>query len=232
MGINGLIVLRLFYFGDRDLLSRIAVIEYSKKWLLDSRWFINSYINGLTITIFTFCAIPLFTLIYLINTDKMRVTGIAIILFTFFIAIENSTKGRAANKAKSAPADVPAAKEGAAHIAAQGGTEEELAYAEDHIKDQNELLRLTNAVIIAGFFICLLMIQGEGQKKFLFGYAFGYADGKNDVKPKAEVRLERLVKCYDRGSGGRGSWPDPACRDVYETAPPKSAPPKIEPPKK
>ncbi len=104
----------------------------------------------------------------------------------------------------------------------------ELAYAQAHIKDQNELLRLAGVVLGVGFFIGIFMIQGEGQKKFLFGYSLGFADGKSGVNPKAEVKLERLVKCYDRGSGGRGSWPDPACRDVYETAPP----PKIEPPKK
>ncbi len=102
----------------------------------------------------------------------------------------------------------------------------ELAYAQAHIKDQNEILRLAGAVLVFGFFIGIFMIQGEGQKKFLFGYASGYADGKNGAKPKAEVSLERLAKCYDQLGSRRDSWPDPACKDVYETEPPKSAPPK------
>ena len=227
MGINGLILLRLFYFGDRDLLSRIAVIEYSKKWFLDRRWFINSYFNGLTITIFTFCAIPLFTLIYLINTDKMRVTGIAIILFTFFIAIENLRKNRTTNAEKATPEDATTAKDGTS-LAVQRSYEEKLVNAKDRINDLTGLLRTTIGLIIVGYFLAVLMVKGEGDKKFLFGYAFGFADGKNGVKPKAEVRLERLAKCYDRDSGGgmRPLPPDPSCKDVFETKPPKSEPPK------
>jgi hypothetical protein len=228
MGINGLILLRLFYFGDRDLLSRIAVIEYSKKWLLDNRWFVNSYINGLTTAIFTFCAVPLFTLIYLINTDRMRVTGIAIILFAFLLAIENSTKKRAASAAKSFLDEAPRGGNKTIPILAQVNDAIELVAAKERIKAITYLLKIAVGVIVAGYVIGALMIQGEGQKKFLFGYAFGFADGKNGVKPKAEVRLERLVKCYDRGSGGgmRPLPPDPSCKDVFDTKPPKSEPPK------
>ena len=230
-GINGLIVLRLFYFGKRDLLARIAIIEHSKKWLLDSRWFVNSYINGLTIAVFTICAIPLCTMIYIINTDQMRVTGIAIILFAFFTAIENSSKIRAANAAKSTLAAAAVAKGSTATIAAQHADAKELVEAKERIKDLTGHLKTAGGVIAAGYFICFLMVQGEGQKKFLFGYAFGFADGKSGVKPKAEVRLERLVKCFDRGDGGGGRPPppDPACKDLFETELLKSVPPKIAP---
>jgi hypothetical protein len=97
----------------------------------------------------------------------------------------------------------------------------ELAAAKAEIKNLKECLWLAALMIFAGFLIGAMVVKGEGQEKFSFGYAFGFADGKNGVAPKAEVRLERLAKCYNRGNSGHPEFPDPACKDVFEAEPPK-----------
>ncbi len=45
-------------------------------------------------SMFVLCALPLFTLIYFINTDQMCITGIAIILFVFIVALGHSSKAQ------------------------------------------------------------------------------------------------------------------------------------------
>ena len=231
--VNGLIALRLFYFGERELLSRISIITPPKKWLLGRNWFINSYVNGLTVTIFALCAAPLFTLIYLINTDKMRITGIAIILFSFYVAIEHSKK-RILIGATPKPEIVPPAKEdNAAPIAAPHDDANELARAKTRIESLVEACK----ILIGGFIVCSFLggyaAHFKSKKMFVFGYAFGYADGKSGTKPKSETRFTRLVDCYDRPDiGGRPAPPDPTCKDVFDTEPPKNEAPKNEAPKK
>ncbi|WP_338848953.1 hypothetical protein V8J88_08415 [Massilia sp. W12] len=92
--INALIIFRLFYLGDRTLFSAIAFIEKTKLIIPNKKRPFSNYVNGLTVTLFIVCAIPFFTLIYIINTDKMRITGIAVVLLVFFIAIEFSNRKR------------------------------------------------------------------------------------------------------------------------------------------
>jgi hypothetical protein len=97
----------------------------------------------------------------------------------------------------------------------------ELAAAKAEIKNLKECLWFAALMIFVGFFIGAMVVKGEGQEKFSFGYAFGFADGKNGVAPKAEVRLERLAKCYHRSLGWHPEFPDPACKDVFAAEPPK-----------
>jgi hypothetical protein len=202
-GLNGLIVLRLFYLGNREILARIAIIEFSKKSLLAKRWFINSYINGLTVAVFAMCAIPLSTLIYLINTDKMRVTGIAIILFSFYIAI-NSAKKIVASGSTEADSPVSATrKDGTAMM-----TEEEFT-----------IFDLRTTLKILGAFIVVLMAAfpatiNHYQKLFFdMGYASGFTDAKSNAAPKKEANFETAVKCVMESNTRMPKPPGKGCLD-------------------
>lgn len=201
---NGLITLRLFYLADCDLLSRIAVIEYAKNWHLDRRWFFNSYINALTITLFFLCAIPLCTLIYLINTDQMRLTGIAIILFSFFVAIEYSTKNtpRRAGQIGREIA-TPLRPENGNMVAMRSMVATAPDLPTEHARASKKELDYWSLCMLCGaIFVFLIYVIGsillrqEKSMMFKFGYASGYNDGKQGEKAKSETHWDKLMECY------------------------------------
>jgi hypothetical protein len=202
--------LRLCYFGNRALLAHVSVIGFSKQWLLSRRWFVNSYINGLTGVLFAVCAIPLFTMIWLINTDQMRASGIGIVLFVFFIATEYAKRNSPAAAAQpTANLTTPAPE-----IAPT-----DLAAIEEAKRINGGLLYLAQVLavvlglaLIIGFFA----LERNTDLNLNFGYAIGYADGKAGKKPQSEVDLAKLVQCYnppDLGTG-RPAPPGPECDKV------------------
>ena len=185
-GLNALIVLRLFYFGNRDLLANISIIDHSKKWLLDGRLFLNTYINGLTIAVFFLCAIPLCTLIYLVNTDTMRVTGIAVILFSFFIAFDSSRKNTGA-RTQAQAIDIPLFDE----------RKDALDKANHTIWEMKNLLKIISiAAIICA--ICLPQTVDFYQRSFFdLGYASGYNDAKSGTAAKRETGFKKALWCIE-----------------------------------
>ena len=184
--INALIVLRLLLPLSQDMLRRIALLEYAKGWFHVNRLFVNQYVNGLTISIFILCALPLFTLIYFINTDQMRMTGIAIVLFAFFIAIESSKKAQQpAEQAKSSPRETTAENTAHSKSPSQEGTGGMRGYV---------VTLLAGVVII--IVINLRPTNSQQDRMYKTGYASGYQDGKNGVKPKSSVRLGKMLYCH------------------------------------
>lgn len=224
--LNALIVLRLFYFGSREFLSKIAIIEHSKKWLLDSRLFVNTYVNGLTIALFFLCAIPLFTLIYIINTDQMRVTGIAIILFTFFIAIEKSDKTRDAEIAKrtvlplddisDAHADqaTQAHERVIAQVATIANTVDKANFKFFDIEFFKDICKMLAIILVGVLIVCALLLQAKNRSIFNYGYAAGYTDAKSGDKPKMETNWNLLQQCYD---SDKFRMSDPSCEKVWQS---------------
>lgn len=212
--INGLTVLRLFYFGNREFFSRIAIIEHCKNWLFDSRCFVNNYINGMTIALFVLCAIPLFTLIYFINTDQMRVTGIAIILFAFFTAIEKSDKNKTAKTSRDATAkinnDVIIQVVMPTNVVAPQGDAKDVDFFNiEFFKDTCKMLAIALVLVLAGG---QLVMYAREQTMFSLGYASGYTDGKSGAKPKSETDFKKLMRCsFGDQSSKFDSRFDPEC---------------------
>lgn len=181
--INALIVLRLCYFGERELLASIAIIERLKRVFYQHRWLFSTYVNGLTITLFFLCALPLFSLIYIINTDEMRITGIAVVLFTFFIAIEFSEH----RKNQSAAAPAPALSE---------AEKTELVQVKESRNIYLSLVKGLCLFIIVGWFFAGLVMRAKEAQFFTRGYANGYTDGKAGKAPISKEHTEKLLECY------------------------------------
>ncbi len=181
---NYLIVLRLLLPLQQDLLQRIALVEYAKAWFQQNQPFVRQYINGLTISIFLLCALPLFTLIYFINTDQMRITGIAIVLFAFATAFQNSK-----TEQKPAPQPSPAVQE----------IDEADAKFVTLPKEEVEFLRYATkvlAILLAITLITTMLMAGpKKEDMFLSGYAAGYHDGKNGSPPKTTMNLGKMLYC-------------------------------------
>jgi hypothetical protein len=189
--INGLIVLRLFYFGSRQILSRIAIIEHSKKWLMSSNFFLNQYVNGLTIALFILCAIPLFTLIYCINTEQMRVTGIAIVLYAFYVAIDYSNKNRAIKAVSDAA--IPMKTRTAE---ATQDIEAQLKDASFYIQRLKEVCKGLITLVLGLLIFGYVVLEVKNEAKFNLGYYFGYDDASRKVEPRMKADWKTLKECY------------------------------------
>lgn len=185
--LNVLILLRLFYFGERDLLSRISIVENSKKWLLHGRFFLNAYINGLTIAVFLLCAVPLCTLIFLINTDQMRVTGIAVILFSFFVAFDTARK-----RVAQAPNIVETIVQPETQV--QKDALEVANYTIFELKTILKAVAVIAAISVLGLYASLGFYKASF---FDVGYASGFNDAKSGTAPKRETDLNKAFKCIE-----------------------------------
>lgn len=202
--INALILLRLCYFGERELFSRIAFIERTKTIFQNNRWLFSYYVNGLTITLFFLCAMPLFTLIYIINTDEMRITGIAVVLFTFFIAIEVSDR-RTKQSANNSPS-ISIVKE------AEQDALNKLTNSSNFYK---AIAQILGAALIAVILFSALSIRAKEVSYFKYGYNDGYTDGKNGKAPISDKNREKLLNCYRYDSNNIAKEiPDPDCGKI------------------
>jgi hypothetical protein len=169
--LNGLIVLRLCYPANHDLLARISIIEKVKNRLFNNdHLFLNTYFNALTCSIFMLCALPLCTLIFIINTDQMRATGIAIILFSFFVAFEGA-------KARAAAAETNADAENRIVFTVGG------------------LTALLVVVASVSWVVSAFYNRAEDGAFFNTGYASGYSDAKSGTTPKLETDFEKALWC-------------------------------------
>jgi ABC-type multidrug transport system fused ATPase/permease subunit len=209
--LNYLILLRLFYFGSRDLLSKIAIIDRTKDFLLSKKWFLNRYLNGLTLALFFLCAVPLFTLIYVINTDKMRVTGISIILFVFFIAIEYANKKKL-NRELLANQEITRSK--TVSDATRARVLQQIERARREVLQMRKYLNVMYGVCGAMFLLMLVFSVRDSRKEALIGYATGYVDAKTGKPPRAETDIQTLMDCFSTGPTGRPLPPSPACAEI------------------
>jgi FtsH-binding integral membrane protein len=209
--INVLTVVRLCYFGSRDVFVSLSHILHFEKWLLDRRWFFNPYINGLTITLCIFCAIPLCALIYQINTDRMRITGIAIILFAFYVAIEVANKRRLA-QAVAHGDDGLGGRVGLVVPMSPNAISAYLTTQFTKIKltirrfKWNEVLLwwIFGMALFLGWFV----FQHEQKMMFKFGYVSGYSDAESGKKKKIDEQWLIMMRCY-RGSNDFRGFPAP-----------------------
>lgn len=210
--INVLIVVRLCYFGSRDVFVSISHVLHFEKWLLDRRWFFNPYINGLTITLCIFCAIPLCALIYQINTDRMRITGIAIILFAFYAAIEVANKRRLA-QAVAHGDDSLGGRVGLVVSTSQNAIAAYLLTQFTRLK--LTIHRVTWPEVLLWWMVVIAMLLGwfifqhEQKMMFKFGYVSGYADGESGQKKKIDEQWLLLMRCYRGHDDFRGFPPPP-----------------------
>jgi hypothetical protein len=214
--LNWLITARLFYFGSRDLLWRISIIEKSKKWLLNSQYLANEYINRLTVGLFFLCAAPLSVLIYLINTDKMRVTGIAIILFSFFVAIEHSAKkklNRELLAAQKIPKSIPISEKTRVRVLRQ------------LIRYKREALQMREwikVLYIVGAFLLVALAAAaysDIRRDALFGYVAGYTDAKTGKPARAPANLEKLMQCFRLRTSDHPPPPSKECTEAMQFKP-------------
>jgi hypothetical protein len=192
--LNVAIVIRCVYMTERDLFATFSPINIVKKWLLKRQWFVNSYINTLTVAVFAFLAVPLFTMMYFINTDEMRAAGIAVVLFAFYVAFENAK--RAAPEETIAP-DVESA-----------GSDNT-----DFFHPENMLFGAR--LIYFGVVFCVLLGYAEfvetKEKFFNVGYASGYSDAKSGVAPKKEADFSKAVWCNMARMPGQPNPPGLSC---------------------
>jgi hypothetical protein len=177
--INWLVMLRLIWLGNTEILADVALIERGKNWVQSRRLFLNSYINGLTIAVFVLCAVPLCTLIFIINTDQMRATGIAVILFAFFVAFQYSKHNPANIEASSVIPD----------------TQTNASAPSD--SEATTLLAVKVGYWFAVFIIAsiVLSIADNEERFFNVGYASGFADAKSGAAPKRETDFDKALWC-------------------------------------
>jgi hypothetical protein len=195
--LNVLIVIRCLYMAERDLFATFSPINIAKKWLLKRQWFVNSYINTLTVAVFAFLAVPLFTMMYFINTDEMRASGIAAILFAFYIAFE---------KAKNQLA-TPATNEVARVEPVTGAEQDELAKANEIIFELNfwvKTLLVMFVILGIGLFASVKFYKVSF---FDAGYASGYSDAKSGAAPKREANFQKALDCIEVN---RNRFPTPS----------------------
>jgi hypothetical protein len=217
--LNGLIILRLFYFGNREVFAKIAIIEYAKRWRLDRRWFFNSYVNGMTIALFVFCAIPWFTLIYIINTDQIRVTGIAIVLLTFFIVIEKSDKKRRVNAVKNTTNSIKSGTTETVICTTSTLSADDVTITKQLVDAKTAMSIFKNGCVVlivtlvAVLAVGSIVTSGREQMMFSLGYASGYTDGKTGAKPKSNTDFNKMMRCsFDDGLSRFGPRFDPICK--------------------
>ena len=195
-GLNVLIVLRCVYLTERDLFAKFSPIEITKKWLLKRQWFVNSYINGLTVAVFILCAAPLFTMMYVLNTDEMRASGIAVVLFAFFVAFENARRYSAEDTI--APEVVPDFMEGSDFDQAE------------HAMAISRVIYFALALLVG---LLSFIIADNKEKFFNVGYASGYSDAKAGVKPKREADFDKALWCNMVRNPGQPLPPGMTCDD-------------------
>ncbi len=200
--INALIVLRLFYFGDRELLSRIAIIEHIKAIFHEQHGIVGTYINGLTIALFLLSAVPLFILIYIINTDEMRIIVIALCYLLFLLPSNFLIKE------KNIQSTVP---ESALSEAQQA----ELTQVKNSRDAYASLAKGLGIIIIVGGLFSASLMRTKESTFFNFGYSDGYSDGKNGKEPISKEHREKLLDCYryDPNTIPRRE-PDPDCAKI------------------
>jgi hypothetical protein len=192
--LNGLIVLRCVYMTERDLFAVASPIGQLKKWLLNRYWFVNAYINALTVAVFALCAVPLFVMMYLINTDQMRASGIAVILFAFFVAFENAKRYAALD---AAVADV-----------------EPVALDEASIEAEQHAMfiaRFVYFVVACSIAYAVGVVADDKERFFNVGYASGYADAKSGAAPKKETDFEKALWCNMVKLNGQANPPGMQC---------------------
>ena len=193
-GINGLIILRCVFPTERALFAQFSPIEITKKWILKRQWFVNAYINGLTVAIFVFCAIPLFTMMYLINTDEMRASGIAVVLFAFAVAFESAKR-----YATTAPS-----------VAAPAEQDEQSIADEEHTMGIARAVYCMLVVIAASIFVSYTDLE---RRFFNVGYASGYSDAKSGAVPKKETDFQKSLWCNMVMVRGQSNPPGLSCDD-------------------
>lgn len=204
--INALIVLRLCYFGDRELLSRISITERAKDVFHKKSKLFSNYVNGITIALFFLCAVPLFTLIYIINTDEMRITGIAVVLFTFFIAIEFSDhkikKAKIANSISSLNED----------------EQSELKKLRESRSEWVTFSKILGAALVIVILYSIASGRGVESTYFSLGYSDKYNDGKNGSAKISKEHQEKLLQCYKYNPNTIPHMPqDEDCKKIDRT---------------
>ncbi len=184
--INWLIVGRLFYVGARDIIAPVSLIIRTKKFFLSERFFLNEYVNGLTATVALFCAAPLCALIYIINTDEMRATGIAIILFSFYIAFSSAGKRIAATTdGETIGAPITQTKRDALDVANERYRELEVWFV---------------VFVVAAAIVGLGLVASVNFYKVSFfdaGYAAGFSDAKSGAAPQKETDFKKALACIE-----------------------------------
>ncbi len=192
--LNGLIVLRCIFLTDRDLFATFSPIEIAKKWLLKRQWYVNSYINTLTVAVFVLCAVPLFTMMVLINTDEMRASGICVVLFAFGVAFEN---------AKRYAATTPS-------VAEVGPADKKSIEDEEHAMGMARVIYFVVALVIAGV---ITKFADDERRFFNVGYASGYSDAKSGAEPKKEKDFQKALWCNMVKINGQTNPPGMSCDD-------------------
>ncbi len=173
--------------------------EHAKNWLLTRHPDSGAVFNRLTLALFILCAVPLFTLIYLINTDRMTISGIAIVLFAFYVA--------------TSPANRPAAQPARNPEATISGR---FQIRHGMLKEQRKTIWLLIALLAVVMLFGWFWLGMREKTMFHMGYAAGYHHGKSGTQPKMEVTWEKLLHCYGFKNKSIPPQPDRACDKIVE----------------
>jgi hypothetical protein len=146
-----------------------------------------------------------------INTDKMRITGISIILFVFFIAIEYANKKKVN---RQLIAEQRAAVTKTVSDATRARVLQQIEKAKREVVQMREYINILYGV---GAFLVLALVAmsfHDSRKDALFGYATGYIDAKTGKPPRAETDIQNLLDCYRYDGNGRPLPPTKACEET------------------
>jgi FtsH-binding integral membrane protein len=196
-GLNGLIILRIIFITSSELFYVISPIHHIKKFLLHRKWLASSQLNSLIVAVFALCAVPLSIMIYVINTDEMRASGIAVILFAFYVAFE---KGKSES--------VVSVENQIVHITPKHDTEQvDLAKANEIIFELNFWLKIIFVIAVIMALGITASIKFYKVSFFDAGYASGYSDAKSGAASKREANFEKALACIEVN---RNRFPSPS----------------------
>lgn len=196
-GINGLIILRIIFITPNELFAVISPIHHIRKFLLSKEWFFNFYPNILTVAIFALCAVPLSVMIYVINTDEMRASGIAAILFAFYVAFE---KGKSQSV-------TPVENESIQIKPKNNAEQDDLAKANEIIFELNFWLKIIFVIAVILAIGITASIKFYKVSFFDAGYASGYSDAKSGAASKREANFQKALDCIEVN---RNRFPTPS----------------------
>jgi hypothetical protein len=124
----------------------------------------------------------------------MTISGIAIVLFAFYVA--------------TSPANRPATAARNPEAAISG----RFQLRHGMLNELRKTLWLLLAMFALAVMIGWIVLGARQKAAFHLGYSAGYQDGKSGVAPKMEVSWEKLIRCYGWDGHGRPPPPDPTCK--------------------
>ena len=141
----------------------------------------------------------------------MRITGISIILFVFFIAIEYANKKKA-NRQLLAEKRATVTK--TVSDATRARVLQQIEKAKREVIQMREYINILYGIGAVLAVALVVAAYNDSRRDALFGYATGYIDAKTGKPPRAETSIQNLMDCFRYDGNGRPPPPTKECEEA------------------